>query len=45
VFRKGVQRKLTASQLADAEKRLEAILAHLPPAARSPEPGSASKDN
>ena len=45
VFRKGAQRKLTARQLADAEKRLEAILEHLPPAARSPEPAPSSKEN
>jgi ankyrin repeat protein len=43
VFRKGVQRKLTASQLPEAEKRLEAILAQLPPGARAPQPGSAGK--
>jgi len=45
VFRKGAQRKLTAGQLAEAEKRLEAILAHLPPAARPTESGSSGKEN
>jgi len=45
-FRKGVQRKLTMpAQLAEAEKRVRVILAHLPHDTHSPDPGSATKDN
>ncbi len=42
-FRKGAQRKLTASQMADAAQRLKAILSQLPPATHVPQPGSADK--
>jgi TPR repeat protein len=45
VFRNGMQRKLNTGQLAVAEKRVAAILAHRPPAAKVSEPASSGKDN
>jgi TPR repeat protein len=45
VFRKSMQRKLTAEQLAEAQKRVTVILAHWPPTADVSEPASSGKDN
>ena len=45
VFRKGMQRKLTAEQVAEAEKRVAFILAHRPPDADVSEPASSVKDH
>ena len=45
VFRKGAQRKLTPGQLAEAERRVAAILAHRPRDADVSEPASSGKDN
>ena len=45
VFRKSMQRKLTAEQLAEAGKRVIVILAHWPPTADVSEPASSGKDN
>ena len=44
VFRKGMQRKLTAEQVAEAEKRVAFILAHRPPDADVSEPASSIKN-
>jgi hypothetical protein len=44
VFRKGMQRKLTAEQVAEAEKRVAFILAHRPPDADVSEPASSVKN-
>jgi TPR repeat protein len=44
-FRNSMQRKLDAGQLAEAENRVAAVLAHRPPASKVSEPASSGKDN
>jgi hypothetical protein len=44
-FRNSMQRKLDAGQLAEAENRVAAVLAHWPPASIVSEPASSGKDN
>ena len=45
VFRNGMRRKLDAGQLAEAEKRVAAILTHRPPNATVSEPASSGNTN
>jgi TPR repeat protein len=45
VFRNSMRRKLDAGQLAEAEKKVAAILAHRTPNANVSEPASSSRDN
>jgi TPR repeat protein len=45
VFRRGAQRKLSAAQFAEAEKRVAAILAHHPPVSDISEPASSGQNN
>jgi hypothetical protein len=44
-FRNSMQRKLDAGQLAEAENRVAAVLAHRPPASQVSEPAPSGKDN
>jgi hypothetical protein len=44
-FRNSMQRKLDAGQLAEAENRVAAVLAHRPPASKVSEPAPSGKDN